>query len=570
MPSQTEDRQKFLDLILESDSAQQLIVAGPGTGKTYTFKQLLNSLGPGNYLVLSFIRKLVDDIALEMGDMAEVKTFHAFCKRILHEQQGKVDIYPKLPNIIQEDAILLDNDYSDFETKFRNLEKDAPDVAFFLARGDYYEYLSFDDSVYRLYQLLKEDDSILEEYDQIIVDEYQDFNLLEVEFLKELEKKGPILIAGDDDQAIYEGRSSSPDYLRERYTSGDFDKFELPYCSRCPEVIVNATNAFIEDVIENGALEDRLEKSFFPFTDGNEEINSLYPKIKFIEVPVIATIAKYIDKEIQKIPNEEIIESNNPDSSYPTVLIIGQRHYLSELKKKLDGKYPQIQFDTKSQDDFSKILDGIRMLARDENSNLGWRLIASEMLNGITLKTIVIESRNLTPFSEILDEEFKQPILEVINLIKDAKQESREFSNPEKHTIKTRFPGNADHIIDFFSPAEEEEPLEQDPEEPTILLRTFEGSKGLSGGHVFIIGANDGSMPKYDNDDEVKDIECCKFIVALTRTRKQCHIISNRWLNSPKTPDGKWIESFRKSIFLASIPQKYIDDLGYKKSADII
>ncbi len=569
MPTQTEERERYLDLILESDSKKKLIVAGPCTGKTYTFKQILKHLGPGNYLILSFIRKLVDDIAIEMGDMAEVKTFHAFCKRILHEQQGKVDIYPKLPEIIQEDAILLDYNYSDFETKFRNLEEDAPDIAFFLTRGDYYEYLSFDDSVYRLYQLLKEDDSILEEYDQIIVDEYQDFNLLEVEFLKEIEKKGPILIAGDDDQAIYEGRSSSPDYLRERHTSGDFDKFELPYCSRCPAVVVNATNAFIEDVIEKGGLEDRLEKSFFPFSNGNEETNRLYPKIKVIEVPVIATIAKYIDKEIQKIPNGEIIESNNQDSSYPTVLIIGQRHYLSELKKKLDRNYPQIQFDTKSQEDQSKILDGIKMLVRDENSNLGWRIITGELLTGITLKTIVIESRNLTTFSDLLDEEFKQSILEIINLIKVVKQESREFSNLEKRTIKARFPRDADHIINFFSPAEEEEPIEQDPEEPTILLRTFEGSKGLSGGHVFIIGANDGSMPKYDNDYEVKDIECCKFIVALTRTRKQCHIISNRWLNAPKTPDGKWVESFKKSTFLATIPKKYIDDSGYKKSADI-
>ena len=36
--------------------------------------------------------------------------------------------------------------------------------------------------------------------------EYQDFNKLEIEFLKELEKKGPILIVGDDDQA---GQSAS-------------------------------------------------------------------------------------------------------------------------------------------------------------------------------------------------------------------------------------------------------------------------------------------------------------------------------------------------------------------------
>lgn len=570
MPTQAEERQKYLELILKSDSKKQMIVAGPGTGKTYTFKQLLNSLGPGNYLVLSFIRKLVDDITFEMGDLAEVRTFHAFCKRILHEQQGKVDIYPKLPEIIQEDATLLDHDYGEFDTKFRNLEEDAPDIAFFLARGDYYEYLSFDDSVYRLYQLLKKDDSILEEYDQIIVDEYQDFNLLEVEFLKELEKKGPILIAGDDDQAIYEGRSSSPDYLRERYSSGDYEKFELPYCSRCPEVVVNATNAFIEDVIEYGGLEDRLEKSYFPFTDGNEETNRLYPKIKIIQVPIIHTIAKYIDIEIQKIPAREIIESNNEDSSYPTVLIIGQRHYLSELYKKLADKYPQIEFATKSQEDQSKILEGIKMLIRDEDSNLGWRIIFGFLISSLALKTAVIESSKLTPFKDLLDDEIILPVLEIINLIKSVKRESREFSDDEKSTIRTTFPGDADIIVEYYSPHEEDEQVDQDPEEPTILLRTFEGSKGLSGGHIFIVGANDGSMPKYENDSEVNDVECCKFIVALTRTRKQCHIISNKWLNSPKNRDGSWADKFEKSIFIGLIPNEYIDNLGYKKSEQLI
>jgi superfamily I DNA/RNA helicase len=568
MPNQSEDRQRYLDLILGSEAHKKLVVSGPGTGKTYAFKQILRYLGPGNYLILSFIRKLVDDIAYEMGDVAQVKTFHGFCKLILHEHQGKVDIYPKLPYIIQKDATLLDHSYGDFETKLRNLDESAPDIAFFLARGDYYEYLSFDDSVYRLYQFLKRDNSVLGEYDQIIVDEYQDFNLLEVKFLKELEKKGPILIAGDDDQAIYEGRSSSPFYLRESYKSNDYDTFELPYCSRCPEVIVNATNAFIAGVIERGGLEDRIDKLFLPYADGGD-INRLYPKIKVVEVSVIAAIAKYIDIEIKKIPIGEITESNNPDSSYPTVLIIGQKHYLSELQRKLLRSYPHIVFDTKSHEDQSKILDGIKMLVSYEHSNLGWRIIAGELLNSIALKKVLIESQKLTAFRELLEADFIQPIEEVINLINIVKQESREFSSPEKRKIKTLFPGDADHIINFYSPAEEEELIEQNPEEPTILLRTFEGSKGLSGGHVFIVGAHNGSIPKFDHNDDIKDIEYCKFVVALTRTRKQCHVISNRWINTPKKRDGKWAKQFRKSSFVDLIPKECIEDLGYKRSQDI-
>ena len=148
METQSQNREQSVKLIIDSKSAKKLIVAGPGTGKTFTFKQILNNLGPGNHLILSFIRKLVDELAIEIGDAAEVKTFHAFCKRILHEKQGKVDIYPKLPEIIQKDAELLGYKYSNFESKFRNIEETVPEVSFFLKRGDYYDYLSFESPLF--------------------------------------------------------------------------------------------------------------------------------------------------------------------------------------------------------------------------------------------------------------------------------------------------------------------------------------------------------------------------------------------------------------------------------------
>jgi superfamily I DNA/RNA helicase len=569
MPTQAEERTRYLNLVLDSSATKKLIVAGPGTGKTYAFKEILKKLGPGNYLILSFIRKLVDELASEIGDVAEVKTFHAFCKGILHEVQGIVDIYPKLPQIIEKDAELLGFTFSDFETKFRNLNEESLDIKFFLKRGDYYQYLSFDDSVYRLYQLLKLDNSILENYDNIIVDEYQDFNKLEVEFIKELEKKGSVLIVGDDDQAIYEGRSSSPEFLRQRYNSGDFEIFELPYCSRCPKVIVNAVGAFILKVLELGGLEGRLDKHYLPFTQGNDQINELYPKIKTITVPVISTIAKYIEVEILKIPNAEIIESNTGKNRYPTVLIIGQKHYLSELQKKLIKKYPNIQFETKSEEEASKVLEAIKILIKDDFSNLGWRIITEELQSALTLKAAVLKAQTTLSFWEVLTDDFVDKIVSVSEIIEIVKREVREFTAAEKAIIRATLNEHADIVLNFFSPSLKEEPVEQDPDIPTILLRTFEGSKGLSGGHVFIVGANDNSIPKIEPDHTIKDIECCKFIVALTRTRKQCHIISNRWLASPMDKDGNWNTTFTKSQFIGLIPPEYIHDLGYRKTEKI-
>lgn len=55
-------------------------MAGPGTGKTYTFGQIFRNSGEGEYLALTFIRKLKIDMAAELEELAEVKTFHEYCR----------------------------------------------------------------------------------------------------------------------------------------------------------------------------------------------------------------------------------------------------------------------------------------------------------------------------------------------------------------------------------------------------------------------------------------------------------------------------------------------------------
>jgi superfamily I DNA/RNA helicase len=242
---------------------------------------------------------------------------------------------------------------------------------------------------------------------------------------------------------------------------------------------------------------------------------------------------------------------------------------LSELHKLLVKKYPQIEFGDRPDEVKNKALDGIKILMKDPDANLGWRIMAGELLSPIALKTAVIESQKIVPFKDILDEEFVKSVTDIIELIKRTNNETRSFSKEEKQHIKNVIDDDSVAVIEYFSPKIEETKPQQDNSKPTILLRTFEGSKGLSGGHVFIVSANDGSIPKIV-DGKINDIECCKFIVAITRTRKQCHIISNIWLNSPKNPKGEWEERFERSQFIDMIPKKYIEDQGYKKSAEII
>jgi superfamily I DNA/RNA helicase len=132
----------------------------------------------------------------------------------------------------------------------------------------------------------------------------------------------------------------------------------------------------------------------------------------------------------------------------------------------------------------------------------------------------------------------------------------------------TKLLGNhAEVAIAFFTPKEEEEQPTIDKTLPTILLTSYKGCKGLSAGHVFIVGVHNGSIPKDAGD--IKDVEISQFIVALTRTRKQCHIVSNDWLVAPVDRDGKYIPRFESSPFVRWIPKNLVEDRGKLAAKDL-
>ena len=64
--AQKRARAKCLQDILDSDQPRKLIVAGPGTGKTFTFGELLRRSG-GRNLAMTFIRRLVADMESKLG-----------------------------------------------------------------------------------------------------------------------------------------------------------------------------------------------------------------------------------------------------------------------------------------------------------------------------------------------------------------------------------------------------------------------------------------------------------------------------------------------------------------------
>lgn len=571
LKKQEQERNSLCDEIINFPSDKKLILSGPGTGKTFIFDRIVKKRG-GKCLVITFIRKLVTEIDHKIKIENTCKTFHEFAKGILHQYRGAFDLQPFLSDIIKKDSSSLGLDLDNFETKFQELDEHGPEIPFYLRRGDYYQTVSFDDAVYRLYKLAKDNQDILPKFDQIVVDEYQDFNKLEVEFIKILEQRGPILIAGDDDQALYVGRSASPEYIKELYRSKIYKTFSPKHCSRCTSVVVDAFNGFIKKAQENHYFTSRInEKRFECFLPSKIEDSKKYQKIDFVECTTASTVAKYIVSEIkQTVDTKDINDSFVEGEEYPTVLIIGPGHYLKIIYEGLIKHFSDVKFDPSEPITYS-IIDAYKILINDRYSNLGWRIVAEFTLDDDSLANIVTESENNVRMIDLLSKEIVDHQNNILDIITKISVDDT-FDDKYLEALKSISPENAEEIILMFKYKNEEQKevekaADGNQRQLSILLTSYQGAKGLSGGHVFVAGLHNKSLPK--DAGHISDIEISQFLVAITRTRKKLHLISNKWFKNPMTKDGKFMSPYERSVFIDWIPDDLINNRGTIKSEDI-
>ncbi len=86
-------------------------------------------------------------------------------------------------------------------------------------------------------------------HDHILVDEFQDINPLDLALIKVIVERhqSTITIVGDDDQAIFEWRGASPEYILQpqRYFGTQFKDYQLETNYRSPRNIVNHSQELI-------------------------------------------------------------------------------------------------------------------------------------------------------------------------------------------------------------------------------------------------------------------------------------------------------------------------------------
>src|SRR4029077_16655455 len=109
---------------------------------------------------------------------------------------------------------------------------------------------------------------------------------------------------------IYDFKHASPNFIRQKYNDPRFEKFSLPFCSRCTEVIVRAVNNILAKAAAVGKLINRINKEFVFYSSDKEIDNNRFPKIIHAICSVQRKnanyIARFIELEIKKFSIEDI------------------------------------------------------------------------------------------------------------------------------------------------------------------------------------------------------------------------------------------------------------------------
>lgn len=279
------------------------ILAGPGTGKTSyglmrRVVRLLSEGVPGErILLLSFTRVAAADLrdkvaALSVPGVEDIvaRTLHGYCFGML-QKEAVLQLTGRVPRILlkhEADLMLRDlgASFGDIRTRRESLEayvagwargeSDYPGSPT-VAADTYFEIavmrwlrahkaMLIGEVVPLAYKYLRDNPTASERsaFDHIIVDEYQDLNLLEQQLLELLAEDHSLCVAGDDDQSIYSMRYANPSGILNFIEDEETESHTISVCGRCPETILKMANSLISNTPNRNKPEITCRDSSLP------------------------------------------------------------------------------------------------------------------------------------------------------------------------------------------------------------------------------------------------------------------------------------------------------------------
>ena len=618
-----------------------LVIAGAGSGKTRTLTYrvawlLENGVKPWSILLLTFTNKASREMLNRVGELLGPEadgiwggTFHSIGNRILRRHAETIGFGPNFTILDREDqSDLMKSVAADAGAPLRDKRFPKPDVLgelFSLSantgrpladlvhdRFGYFEGMTetivtvraayerrkqaanamdFDDLLIRTNQLLTEHTEVAEHYREqfrhVLVDEYQDTNLVQSDLVHLLgSKHGNVMVVGDDAQSIYSWRGANFENILgfpQRYPGAVTYRIETNY--RSVPGILDVANAAIRGNAR------QFEKSLVAWRKSggrpvlaelptnNDQANYVATQIlelnrqglEFREMAVLYR-AHYHSMEIQL----ELTRRGIPFEVTSGLRFFEQAHVkdvaaflkfavnptdetafrrMARLlpgvgEKTADSLWAVVRAGVESPAPFGEILRRAKPPARAAKT---WEQLAATLDEIAPARTPISPDRAIEVVMEAVYEDYMQA--EFANFenrredLRTLTGYARQFTSTEDFLAQVALLTNVDGTA-----------TRRDSETDRVILSSVHQAKGLEWRAVFVIWLTEGMFPgsrSLEKPDALEE-ERRLFYVAVTRGRDHLH------LTYPLVRlNSNYGDPFqRRSRFLAELPTHLLDKPG--------
>jgi DNA helicase-2/ATP-dependent DNA helicase PcrA len=614
-----------------------LIIAGAGSGKTrvltYRVAYLIAERGvsPSRLLAVTFTNKAADEMRERIinlignfSDTLWIGTFHSICLRILKRYASRIGYTSNFSIADTSDQLALIRKC----LKELNLDAERFDPKGVLASiswaknecrgpeeysqraGDFWERtvarvyqlyqqklfqaksMDFDDLLMNTLELFKKDQDVLSilqnQFDHILIDEYQDTNRVQYLLVKKLaEKHRNICVVGDADQSIYRFRGADITNIlnfRKHYPEAMVVKLEENY--RSTKTILEAANHLIKNNL------GRLDKTLYTNNPDGEKITVYQARDEKDEASFICREIKRLYKRGKSLKDFALLYRTHAQSRALEEELLKEGikyHIIAGLKfydrKEIKDLIAYLRLVANPLDDlaFERIINvprrgvGDVSLSRMKEYALSKGISLYQTLEHIDELDLNKSTRNKLMEFGMMIEDFqgKANSMDLTALTEKILQDSGylEMLNKEK-TQESQ--SRVENLMEFmsvtvqFSAEHEgaglEDLLEQvalvsdvdvlDEKEDAVKLLTMHSAKGLEFPVVFMVGMEQGLFPhsrSFDDEEELEE-ERRLCYVGITRAKELLYLTHARM----RTIFGR-VSANMASTFVEEIPQKFLE-----------
>jgi DNA helicase-2/ATP-dependent DNA helicase PcrA len=622
----------------------QLIIAGAGSGKTRTLTYrvaylLENGIDPRNILLLTFTNKAARQMLDRVANLLPIDasgiwggTFHSVGNRMLRrhgsalgynsgftimDREDQKDLintvvasagidpkeirFPK-GDVLAEIFSFVVNTETPLEELLAEkfpyflplLEKITDVYARYEKKKKTTNSVDFDDLLEKTLSMLQKHEGIASFYRRqfqfILVDEYQDTNKIQADFIDLLAcEHRNVMVVGDDAQSIYSWRGANFQNILEfpkRYPDANVFKIEMNYRS-VPEILEVANAAIAANV-------DQFQKNLQPV----RESTAAKP----------AVVALSDGSEQAQFIAQRILELRDEDVDLNEIAVLYRAHYHAlELQLELSRRgipyqitsgirfFEQahikdvisfLRFVANPRDEVAfkrmvKLLPGIGNRsaenlwnAWDKSLNERGEIISwSERL--LAMNVSAKSKKHWTQLAHTLDEIATggqpNPPSEMITSVVEAIYDDYAKVNFTNYELRQEdlnqlaaFARQFKDVNEFLSQlalisnVDAEAAPNQTGDKEAVNLSTVHQAKGLEFHTVFVIWLTDGMFPSSRSMDQRKDLEEERrlFYVAITRAKDELYFTYPHMRLT-----GGYGDVFqRPSRFLKEIPNKLVED----------